>query len=264
MGLARNLLKKIYYTSVALKKRARNSSQPTARILIYHRIADVKDDPHRLCVSPSNFQEQMRYLKENFNIIPLVKLVQDIRNKKIQNNSMVITFDDGYVDNLHNALPVLEKFNIPATIFLTSDYIGLDKPFYWDENTTPEYRGRPMTTYEAKKLSSSRLIEIGGHTASHPKLATLPETDQSREINEGKKRLEEILGIPLLSFAYPFGGKDSFDDKTIALVKKAGYHYACANIHERATNNSNIFALPRFIIRNWHIEALKENIQKFT
>lgn len=259
----RKVFKRPYLLFIRISKKIRNFFMPTARILLYHRVANVKTDPHLLCVSPENFRNQIQYLKENFKIVPLVKLVQDTRTGKIQNNNLAITFDDGYSDNLYNALPILEEFNIPATIFLTVGYIGQDKPFYWDENTPLEERGRPMTLDEIKRLSGSHLVEIGGHTINHPKLAKIEPNEQFKEISEGKKLLEKIVDFPLLSFAYPFGGKDSFDDKTIELVKKAGFHYACANIHERVTNKSDIYALPRFIARNWTVEELKEKIKKW-
>ena len=205
----------------------------------------------------------MEYLKENFKIIPLVQLVQDIKTKKIPNNSIVITFDDGYADNLYNALPILQGLNIPATIFITAGHVGSNKPFYWDENTSPEDRGRPMTIDEAKTLSGARLIEIGGHTISHPKLAKLPENEQFKEIGNGKQIIEEILNIPLISFAFPFGGKDSFDKTTIALVKKSGFQYACANVHKRVKNISNTYTLPRYVVRNSNLEEFKKEFKKF-
>jgi len=257
------LLKNVYYNAIHLRKKVRNYISPTARILLYHRVEDVRNDPHKLCVGRDNFYNQIKFLKENFKIIPLVKLVQDIKKGKVENNSIVITFDDGYADNLYHVLPVLEEYKIPATIFLIASYIGQNKPFSWDENTPSEDRGRPMTLDETKRLSNSRLIEIGGHTINHPKLAELTEKEQFKEIRGGKKMLEEMLNIPLFSFAYPFGGRNSFTPETVLMTKKAGYLYACANIHERVTNKSGIFALPRFVVRNWGVEKFKKKLNTF-
>ncbi len=246
-----------------LTSRLRNFFISTGYIILYHRIANTKNDPHRLCVSPENFREQIKFLKENFRIVPLVQLVREVRSKKLKNKTMAITFDDGYADNLHNALPILQEYNIPATIFLTAGHVGQEGPFYWDKSAPFEDRGRPMTIDEVNTLSKSHIIEIGGHTISHPKLTKILENEQFKEISEGKGIIEEMLGFPLLSFAYPFGGKDSFNKTTIELVKKAGFHYACANIHERVTNRSNIFALNRFIARNWNAGELKREIKKW-
>lgn len=244
-------------------KKLRNLFASTGYIVLYHRVVDPKTDLHQLCISPENFREQIKFLKENFRIVPLVQLVREIRVKKLKNNTMAITFDDGYADNLYNALPILQEHNVPATVFLTAGYVSQNKPFYWDKNTPQEDRGRPMTLDEVKTLSKARIIEIGGHTINHLKLAKIPEKEQFKELGAGKRIIEEMVGFPLLSFAYPFGGKDSFNKTTIELVKKAGFHYACANIHERVTNSSDIYTLPRFIVRNWDLEKFKKQIKNW-
>lgn len=233
---------------------------PTARILLYHRVAESKNDPHLLCVSPENFREQVKFLEENFKVISLTQLVQDIKNDGIKKNSFVITFDDGYADNLRDALPVLKKFKVPATIFTTVGRIG-QSHFYWDRDNFEA--GQPLTREEMLELSREPLIEIGAHTLTHPNLANLPEKEQEKEIFEGKIKLEQIINEEISGFAYPFGGKDSFNSETINLVKKAGLEYACANIHERATHWSNIYALPRFVVRNWTADELKKEMKKW-
>src|SRR3989344_2957961 len=94
---------------------------PSGYILLYHRVASVKDDPLSLSVSPETFSEHLKFLKENFNVVSLKEIADMIRNKNLKNKSVAITFDDGYVDNLQNALPILEQNQIPATIFVTSN-----------------------------------------------------------------------------------------------------------------------------------------------
>ena len=109
-----------------LLKRIRNRIQ----VLLYHRVANVTSDPQMLCVTPDNFNNQMKFLKKNYNIISLSSVNQYLKNHKIPRNSIAITFDDGYQDNLINAIPILEEYNIPATFFVTSGYIGNNKEFY--------------------------------------------------------------------------------------------------------------------------------------
>lgn len=136
-----NVIKRSYYSSMNLKKRLYNHLFPTARILLYHRIADVKNDPYFLSVSSENFYNQLKFLKENFNIMPLAQIVKWIREGKLKDKSIALTLDDGYADNLYNALPILEEFKVPATIFLTAGYINMsagtsqNMTFYWDQNT---------------------------------------------------------------------------------------------------------------------------------
>ena len=106
---------------------------PGAIILMYHRIADADSDPWSLCVSPKNFEEQLAVLKKYGNLLSLQELNQKIREGKSIHRSIVITFDDGYADNLYNAKPLLEKYNIPATVFITTGGIDQKQEFWWDE-----------------------------------------------------------------------------------------------------------------------------------
>lgn len=102
-------------------------------ILMYHRVAEVGCDPWGLCVSPPNFAEHLQVLKTAANVMRLEELAQAHQQGNIPERAVVITFDDGYIDNFVNAKPLLEKYEIPATIFLVSGYIGKDREFWWDE-----------------------------------------------------------------------------------------------------------------------------------
>ncbi|BAY31964.1 polysaccharide deacetylase [Nostoc carneum NIES-2107] len=104
-----------------------------AVILMYHRIAEVDIDPWGLCVTPQNFAQQLEVLKQYTNPLSLQKFVTAYRNNKIPHRAVVITFDDGYIDNLHHAKPLLENYNIPATIFISTGYLEQQREFWWDE-----------------------------------------------------------------------------------------------------------------------------------
>jgi len=222
----------------------------TSSIIIYHRIANVNADPNQLCVSPDIFEQQLIYLKENFEIIRLSELAENVKNKQVRKKTVAITFDDGYADNLTMALPILEKLQIPATIYIVAGKIDENTPFYWDEKTAEGDRGHALTKTELKNLAESSLIEIGAHTVSHPKLSSLSKQAQTDEIEQSKKKLEEIIRQTVISFSYPFGSRRDFNSISINLVKKTGYQYACANIQDRVTNYSDPYALPRLLVRN--------------
>jgi peptidoglycan/xylan/chitin deacetylase (PgdA/CDA1 family) len=102
-----------------------------ALILGYHRIADVEHDEYEVCVTPKHFAEQMEVISKHANPISLGKLVQHLKEDSLPPKSIAITFDDGYADNLYQASPILEKYQIPATIFVCTGYAG--KEFWWDE-----------------------------------------------------------------------------------------------------------------------------------
>jgi peptidoglycan/xylan/chitin deacetylase (PgdA/CDA1 family) len=100
---------------------------------MYHRVAALLEDPWDLAVSPDTFEQQLAYLKRNFRTMALDKLVQGLRNGKLPDNAVAITFDDGYRDNLVHAKPLLAHYGLPATLFLATGWVGSSVPFWWDE-----------------------------------------------------------------------------------------------------------------------------------
>ena len=104
-----------------------------AVILMYHRVAEVDLDPWGLCVTPQHFAEHLDVLQKYAHPISLQQLTQAHQDGNIPHRAVVITFDDGYADNLHNAKPILERYNIPATVFVTTGHIGSHREFWWDE-----------------------------------------------------------------------------------------------------------------------------------
>lgn len=123
----------------AIKSAVRRIRRPLLRharrhglILMYHRIAVERQDPWDLCVSPANFSEQLDVLARTAEVVPLREFTQRLKSARSKRPTVAITFDDGYVDNFAAALPLLKKFNAPATIFIATDWIGRPEPFWWD------------------------------------------------------------------------------------------------------------------------------------
>ena len=108
----------------------KNINKKGIQILLYHRVADVESDPQQLCVSEENFHSQINHIKQHYEILKLSDLKEILITKHIPKNGLIITFDDGYEDNFKNAKPILEEFNVPATFFITSGFIGDNKEFY--------------------------------------------------------------------------------------------------------------------------------------
>ena len=105
-----------------------------ALILLYHRVAELKSDPQLLSVRPQRFAKQLEYLSRHYRVWSLKKLAQAIREEKcLPERVVAVTFDDGYADNWLNAKPLLEAYDTPATVFVTSGYIGQNREFWWDE-----------------------------------------------------------------------------------------------------------------------------------
>lgn len=107
-------------------------------ILAYHRVLDFDDsfpfDIELISARPDQFEEQLRYIKEYYNPLTMDQLCELHKNKSdLPEKSIVITFDDGFIDNYKNAFPLLKKYNIPATIFLSTGYMDSDSTFWFDK-----------------------------------------------------------------------------------------------------------------------------------
>ena len=111
-----------------IRNRFLNLIDPPIIVLIYHRVTSLSSDPQRLAVSPDNFFNHMLYIKDNF---PVLRFEADWSNLK--ESSVVITFDDGYFDNVREALPVIEEVGVPVTFFVSTGDLGSIHEFWWDE-----------------------------------------------------------------------------------------------------------------------------------
>ena len=129
------------------------------QILIYHRVLPVYD-PFAIDVTTSrSFEEQIRHLSSYFKIMSLEDLVDDLLAGKQIRNALCITFDDGYFDNYLYAFPILKKYNVPATIFLTTDYIS-SKNVLWFDKVLLFLKNTGINQIDLG-ISNGRLIDLG-------------------------------------------------------------------------------------------------------
>ena len=110
-----------------LTRRVEQRVAPSLTVLAYHRVAEPEVDPWDLCVSPAHFAEHLEQLKAGGDVVPLRDGLARFRS--VRRRQFAITFDDGYVDNLLAALPLLERHDAPATVFIPTGFI--DKPVFW-------------------------------------------------------------------------------------------------------------------------------------
>ena len=124
-------------------------------ILMYHRIATPDVDPWGLSVSPERFAEQVQALRARRTILSMDAFVARLQSGDLPHDAVALTFDDGYLDNLHQAKPILEAADVPATVFLTTGRIGTGEEFWWDELAR-------MVLSRAEPLSASVTVEPDG------------------------------------------------------------------------------------------------------
>ena len=191
-------------------------------ILMYHRVAELRA-AERYTVSPRQFARQMRYLCDrHYNIITISALMDWFAGRSsVPNQSVIITFDDGFLDTYEQTCPVLRDLGFHATFFIITGLIG-------KINTWMTSRGEPSAALMGwRELESLKQygFEVGSHTVTHQDLSKI-NLDQARdEINGSKQALEGRLGEPVQFFSYPFG---RYTTQIRELVREAGYQAACA------------------------------------
>ena len=214
-------------------------------ILMYHRIAGVSES-ERYNVSPAQFSKQMKYLAErNYHVISLATLVDGIAGiRTISGRSVVLTFDDGFLDTYEHARPVLLDYQFPAMFFVITDLVGKTNSWMITKGY-PE--SRLMNWREVESLRHDG-FEIGSHTATHRDLSTINLSEAKKEVEDSKRILEACLGIPVNFFAYPYGRGG---DMARQLVQDAGYRAACATAPGFVTYSTDHYRLCRIEVTGW-------------
>ena len=178
--------------------------------------------------------------------------------------SFVITFDDGYADNLTAALPILREFDCPAAFFICAGAIGSEREFPWDGGGTPQRKEfRTLRPDELRELAADPLAAIGSHTVSHPRLSGLSPEEQRREIAGGHRMLEELIGRRLTVFSYPFGNYRDFNADSVAVCRECGFFRAAANYPGQYHPGSDPLAVPRHLVRDWDADEFQSRMFRF-
>ena len=129
-----NLKKIIAETYYRPQRIIANFFDEPAVILIYHRVVELQRDPQLLAVKPDNFYRQIEYLKKSYNLLTVEEFNYLIHaKKKFPPNSILLTFDDGYADNLANAVPILESLSAQALFFVTTSNLNTGEEMWWDK-----------------------------------------------------------------------------------------------------------------------------------
>ena len=200
-----------------------------------------------LYVDPEKFSRQLWTLRRLG--LRGVSMSEGIRQlaSTTKGNLAILTFDDGYVDTLTQALPVLRKFGFTATCYVVSDAIGAHNR--WDAAQLQE--SKPLMSHSHLQQWLAAGMELGSHSRSHPKLHVLDDEAADREIAGSRAALRAAFGVPVEHFAYPYG---SFTDATVGLVKRAGYSSAVTVVAGLARPTDDLYRLPRMLVdgeRGW-------------
>ena len=293
-------------------------------ILCYHRVAEGVEDPFHLCVSPGNFAGHLEEMTRGREPSTLADVSVPSRRPRV-----VVTFDDGYRDNLTNALPIAESKGVPITVFVTSGVLGdhhdglwwdrlgallrsrppqvmeIDLPVggrrlrlrlgssgiradldsvrryllplrvteieqaldvvaeQWQVGSAPPPDARTLNPEDLRQLAASDIVTIGAHTVDHVRLGDRSAREQQDTVTGSKGELERSIGQAVSHFAYPFGGRGDFDDRSVDAVRSAGFDTACTTLPGTARSGADPYRLPRRLVMDWGRLRFRAQLQRW-
>jgi glycosyltransferase involved in cell wall biosynthesis len=224
---------------------ARRRAKSGTPILMYHAFAGPGEHASRFVLPLNRFSRQIAWLKRlGYCVISLDEFLGHQRQIGTPpGRSVVITIDDGYAELPTLVYPILQHHNAPATIFLVSSMVGANNN--WANYS--ELRGRQLVSWEEIRKTSREYVRFGAHTRTHPALTRITLQQAQEEIAGSKADLESALGLPIHTFAYPFG---EYNEPIQALVESAGFMGGCT-----ADPGSNSLVTPLTALRRIEVKG---------
>jgi peptidoglycan/xylan/chitin deacetylase (PgdA/CDA1 family) len=219
------------------------SSKVRIPVLNYHSV--TMDPGNVVVISPAKLEAQMKYLHDHgytpISLSTFIKLIENDSGLAAPQNPVLLTFDDGYVDNVEEAMPILAKYNFPATLFMSPGMVEDAGYLNWEQVRQLQQAG----------------WDIQPHGMIHPHLPKLSAEQQAYEITEARKLIEEKLGTQADVFCYPYG---EYNQTTLKILKDYGFRYAFTIDQGYTTNQQSPYLLKRLFIHGE--EGLKAFINK--
>jgi peptidoglycan/xylan/chitin deacetylase (PgdA/CDA1 family) len=238
--------------ALAVKGAVQSSTRPTPQpskisipVLNYHSV--TIDPGNAVVISPAKLEEQLMYLHDHgYTPVSLSTFISLIEGKDVEatpEKPVLLTFDDGYIDNYEQAMPLLAKYSFSATLFISPGMSDQEGYLNWEQ---------------IKKLQEAGW-DIQPHGMTHPHLPQLSADQQAFEILEARKQIEEKLGTKADVYCYPYG---EYNKTTLKLLKDHGFRYAFTIEQGNATNQQSPYLLKRLFINGE--EGLKSFIRKLS
>ena len=228
---------------------AANGDGRTLRVLMYHKVNDLPGN--RMSMPTGLFDEQMAQLKElGYRVVDLDAVLDHYgAGTPLPEQAVLITFDDGYRDNLVNAAPILRKHGYPAVQFVPIAYVGGKQPLPHERHLSAQGVHNPTVDWEEVRELETYGVRIESHGISHKPLAELELDEAAREIAISKLKLEEALGRSVRAFSYVKGSEADYKPVHPSLVRQAGYDLAFT-----AVSGANSPASDPLQLRRYNVE----------
>jgi peptidoglycan/xylan/chitin deacetylase (PgdA/CDA1 family) len=190
-------------------------------VLAYHGLGRVprKLDPYNLMLDPERFREQVHTLRRRgYRFVGLSEIGAGLERAAPPDGVCALTFDDGTLDSVEILMPILVELELPATFFVCPGLLGTAH-----FAMPPEAGVRLMDADELRELAAAPMVDVGSHTNAHRNLSTASANEAQQEMESSKHALEQLLGKPITSFAYPQCG---YSPPCPDAARRAGYELA--------------------------------------
>lgn len=213
------------------------------RILTFH---GVQEHPNSFShQSPAIFEQQIKYLAEKaYTSLRISDLLDNWPRVLDKKRIVILTFDDGLYNNREIVCPILRKYGMIATFFIPTAYIGENR-LPANHKNLGTYHGVDMLAWHDLKDMAREGFEIGSHTHTHVLVRQLNHEEAAHELAISKKIIEEKLGVPVRSFAYPRGRTTAFAPWTREVLQKCGYAAGCTMMEGCLSRKTDLLQLPR-------------------
>jgi peptidoglycan/xylan/chitin deacetylase (PgdA/CDA1 family) len=227
--------------------RHKRALEKQATIVLFHRVDDrLAGNP--ISCTVADFRAYCSFFKRHFEVIGLSELLDRCDQKRDIGGTLVITFDDGYLDNYVSAVPILEEFGLPACFYVSTAFPDSQHVPWWDKELP--FRPQWMSWRHLSEMAD-RGFEIGAHTDTHVDLGQIDVATAKSEIELSKHKLEQHLGREVPLFSYPYGGRANIREETLALVPLAGFRSCVSAYGGSVRATDDVYRWQRVPISPW-------------
>lgn len=215
-------------------------------ILLYHRVSDQFKD--NVTIGIEQFDEQMAYLERNCETVSLSEIVDGRVRRNSSKPVIAISFDDGYLDNFENAAPILLKYQLPCTFFISTEKIAANKPFAHDMVSLGF--GLDNMNWDQVHKMKDWGFDFGSHTINHVNLTEVSDSEAMYELEGSLNEIRKQLNQNDVFIAYPYGGRQHMNSTRLQMIKNVGYSACFSAYGGHNKTKMDVFNIERIGI-NW-------------
>ena len=225
-------------------------------VLSYHSVSEAPG-----ATPPALFETHMRWLNASCHVVPLAAILDHARGPRAR-PVVAVTFDDGFLDNLSAALPILLRYGIPASFFIATGLVDRDPSVLkaaaqWE--SWPQ--GASIMTWDHVLELRRAGMEIGAHGHGHVPLGPMRDPMALADLRESKELLEDQLGEPIRSVAFPYGRpRRHVTRRTIEIAATLGFEVGALVLYRRVRPDDHPLAIPRFVVSEDSLKMMQAKI----